>query len=144
MSVKLIKSSRSEFHCTLISAPLTTSLSARPNLFADYFLEQSPAAFLHIPPGRVEIVGVPRIGHLSGTVGKVHQQVHFVGKVAAADPVHIPQVGMIHSNQEIVFLVVAIQELPGSLAGTVDAMLGQLAASWRIHRIADLLGAGGC
>ena len=55
-----------------------------------------------------------------------------------------PQVGMIHSNQEIVFLVVAVQELPGSLAGTVDAMLGQLAASWRIHRIADLLGAGGC
>ena len=67
-------------------------------------MKQSPAAFLHIPPGRVEIVGVPRNGHLAGVPGKVHQQMH--------------------------------------LAGTVDAMLGQLAAGWRIDRIADLLGAG--
>ena len=107
-------------------------------------VQQPPAAFLHIPPGRVEIVGVPRIGHLSGTVGKVHQQVHLVGKIAAADPVHTPQVGLIHANQKVVLLVIAVQKLPGSFAGTVDAMLGQLAASRRIHRIADLLGACRC
>lgn len=107
-------------------------------------MKQSPAAFLHIPPGRVEIVGVPRIGYLAGTVGKVHQQVHLVGKIAAADPVHTPQVGSIHANQKIVLLVIAVQELTGSLAGAIDAMLGQFAAGWRIYRIADLLGAGSC
>ena len=60
-------------------------------------VQQPPAAFLHIPPGRIEISSVPRIGYLAGTVGKVHQQVHLVGKIAAADPVHTPQVGMIHT-----------------------------------------------
>ena len=69
---------------------------------------------------------------------------HLAGRIAAADALHISQVGMIHANQEVVFLVVAFQQLVGSLAGAVDAMLGQLAASRRIHRIADLLGAGRC
>ena len=55
-----------------------------------------------------------------------------------------PQVGMIHTNQKVVFLVVAVQQLTGSLAGAIDSMLGQFAASRRIYRIADLLGAGGC
>ena len=110
----------------------------------DNFLKKSLASFLHIPPGRVEIVGVPRIGYLAGAVGKVHQQVHLVGKIAAADPVHTPQVGPIHANQKVVLLVIAVQELPSSFARTVDAMLGQLAASRRVHRIANLLGAGSC
>ena len=105
-------------------------------------VQQPLAPRQHVPPGCLEIFRVPWIGDIAGIIGKIHQEMDFVGKVAAADPVHIPQVGMIHSNQEIVFLVVAVQELPGSLAGTVDAMLGQLAASRRIHRIADLLGAG--
>ena len=144
MSVKLIKSSRLEFHCTLISVPLTTSLSTHLHLLVDDFLKKSLAAFLHIPPGRIEIPGVPRIGYLAGTVGKVHQQMHLVGKIAAADLVPTPQVGMIHTNQKVVFLVVAVQQLTGSLAGAIDSMLGQFAASRRIYRIADLLGAGGC
>ena len=46
-------------------------------------MKQSPAAFLHIPPGRVEIVGVPRNGHLAGVAGKVHQQMHLAGTVDA-------------------------------------------------------------
>lgn len=120
------------------------SLSTHLHLIVDDFLKKSWASFLHIPPGRIEIAGVPRIGYLAGTVGKVHQQMHLVGKIAAADALHTPQVGMIHANQKVVFLVVAVQQLTGPLAGAIDAMLGQLAASRRIHRIADLLGAGGC
>ena len=69
---------------------------------------------------------------------------HLVGKIAAADPVHTFEVGAVHTDQQVELLVVAVQKLAGSLAGTIDAMLGQLAAGWRIYRIADLLGAGGC
>ena len=111
MSVKLIKSSRSEFHCTLISAPLTTSLSARPNLFADYFLEQSPAAFLHIPPGGVEVPGVPRVDHIAEAGYEIHQQMHLADIVAAADMMHIPKIGGIHTNQQVAPLVMGIDEL---------------------------------
>ena len=70
------------------------SLSTHLHLIVDDFLKKSWASFLHIPPGRIEIAGVPRIGYLAGTVGKVHQQMHLVGKIAAADAVHTPQVGM--------------------------------------------------
>ena len=86
------------------------SLSTHLHLIVDDFLKKSWASFLHIPPGRIEIAGVPRIGYLAGTVGKVHQQMHLVGKIAAADAVHTPQVGMIHANQKVVFLVVAVQQ----------------------------------
>ena len=74
-------------------------------------MKQSPAAFLHIPPGRVEIDGGPRIRHPSGPVGKVHQQRPLVGKMAAAAPVPPPQVGLIHANQKVVLLVIAVQML---------------------------------
>ena len=43
----------------------------------------------------------------------------LVGKVAAADAVHIPQVGPIHPNQEVVFVVVAVGKLPGRFACAV-------------------------
>ena len=123
---------------------LTTCLSSHLRLLMDNFLKNSLASFLHIPPGRIEIAGVPRIGYLAGTIGKIHQKMHLAGRIAAADALHISQVGMIHANQKVVLLVIAVQKLPGSFAGTVDAMLGQLAASRRIHRIADLLGACRC
>lgn len=128
----------------LLPVFLTTCLPSHLRLLMDNFLKKSLASFLHIPPGRIEIAGVPRIGYLAGTIGKIHQKMHLAGRIAAADALHISQVGMIHANQEVVFFVVAFQQLAGSLAGAVDAMLGQLAASRRIHRIANLLGAGRC
>lgn len=120
-----------------------SSNSISPQLLFE-ILKQPLTAFLHISPGCIEIASVPRVGYLAGMVGKVQQQMHFVGKIAAADAIHTLQVGMVHSNQEVVLLVVAVHQLSSSLAGAIDSMLGQLAASLRIHRIADLLGAGGC
>lgn len=63
--------------------------------------------------------------------------------VVAANPAHIPQIGIIHPDQEVVLLVVCPGELPGGLAGTTDIMLRQLAAGRGIDWIADLFGAGG-
>lgn len=144
MFIKLVKSPRLEFRSMPLPVFLTTCLSSHLRLLMDNFLKKSLASFLYIPPGRIEIAGVPRIGYLAGAIGKIHQKMHLAVRIAAADALHISQVGMIHANQEVVFLVVAFQQLVGSLAGAVDAMLGQLAASRRIHRIADLLGACRC
>lgn len=91
-------------------------------------MQQPFAAFLQIPPSCIEIIRVPWISHFAGAVGEIHQEVHFVGKISPTDSIHIPQIGAIHSDRQIVFLIVAVLKLAGSLARAVDPMLGQLAA----------------
>ena len=72
MFIKLVKSPRLEFRSMPLPVFLTTCLSSHLRLLMDNFLKKSLASFLYIPPGRIEIAGVPRIGYLAGTVGKVH------------------------------------------------------------------------
>ena len=79
---------------------------------AGYFTQQPLTSRQHILPRRLEIAGIPRVGNIAGAVGVVHQEVQLAGKVAAADAVHIPQVRTVHTDQEIVFFVVGIGELP--------------------------------
>ena len=75
--------------------------------------------------------------------GVIHQQVQLSREIAAADAVHIPQVGLIHSDQQVELIIVGVGELPGRLARTVDAVLRQLPPGRGIDRVADLLRAGG-
>ena len=42
------------------------------------FFQQGRAAFQHILPGGFKIPGIPRVGHITGAAGMVHQQRHFV------------------------------------------------------------------
>ena len=72
------------------------------------------APLQHIPPGGVKVVGVPGVGHLLlRAAGVFHQEVHLVVEVAAADAVHVSEVGPVHSNEQVVLLVVAIAKLSG-------------------------------
>ena len=112
-------------------------------MMAGYFTQQPLAPRQHILPGCLEIAGIPRVGNIVGVVGVVHQEVQLAGKVAAADAVHIPQIRAVHANQEIVFFVVGIGELPSRVAVAGDPMLRQLAPCRRIDWVADLLPAGG-
>ena len=105
-------------------------------------MQQPLTPFQHIPPCGLEIAGVPRVGHIAGALGVFHQEVHLVLEVPATDAMHIAEIGLIHADQEVVFLVIIVLELPGGLAGAVDPMLRQLAPCRGIDRIADLLGAG--
>ena len=73
-----------------------------------------------------------------------HQEGHLAREVAAADTVHIPQVGLVHADEQVVFLVILIGELPGCMTLAGDPMLRQLAAYGRVDRVPDLLPAGGC
>ena len=57
-------------------------------------IKQSLTAFYNIPPGRIEVAGVPWVGYFSGAACKIHQKVHFVGKVATTDLVHTPDIGV--------------------------------------------------
>ena len=107
-------------------------------------VQKTPAALLHIAPGGIEVPGVPGIGNLPGAAGKVHQQMQSAGGVAAADPLHIPQVGMIHADEQIIGLIVALLQLAGGFSGAVDAMPVQQPADGGIDRVSQLLSAGGC
>ena len=107
------------------------------------FFQQPLTPRQHIPPSRLEVLGVPRVGNIAGVVCVVHQEVQFAGKVAAADAVHIPQVRAVHADQQVVLVVVLIGELPRHMAVAGDPMLRQLAPRRRINRVADLLSAGG-
>ena len=71
-----------------------------------------------------------------------HQEGHLAGEVAAADTVHIPQVGLVHADEQVVFFVILIGELPGRMVLAGDPMLRQLPPCGRIDRIANLLPAG--
>ena len=110
---------------------------------AGYFTQQPLTPRQHILPGGLEIAGVPRVGHIAGVVGVIHQEVQLAGKVAAADAVNIPQVCAVHADQQIVLVVVLIGKLPRCVAVAGYPMLRQLAPRRRIDRIADLLPAGG-
>ena len=72
----------------------------------------------------------------------IHQEGHLAGIIAAADAVHIPQVGTVHANQQIVFVVVAARQLPRCMTAAIDPMFLQLAPRQRINRIADFFPAG--
>ncbi len=105
-------------------------------------VQQPLAPGQHVPPGGLEVVREPGVRYIAGAVGVVHQQVHLAAEVAAADAGHIAQVGPVHPDQQVVFLIIAAFQLPGGLTGAVDPVLSQLAPRRRIDRVADLLGAG--
>ena len=64
-------------------------------------------------------------------------------RIAAADAAHIPDVGLVHADEQVPVPIVLPPQLPGQLALAADAVLGQLPAGRRIDRVADLLSAGG-
>ena len=102
------------------------------------------AARQHILPRCLEIVGVPRNGYIAGLLGVVHQEMQFSGKIAAADTVHIPEVGSVHAYQQVVLLVIGIGELPRRVTVAGYPMFRQLAPCPTIDWVADLLSAGCC
>ena len=67
---------------------------------------------------------------------------YLVVEIAAADAEHIVEVGLVHPNEQVVLLVVAVAELPGGVALAGYAVLRQLPLGRRVDRVADLLPAG--
>lgn len=105
-------------------------------------IQQTLTAGQHIPPGGIEIPGIPRIGYIAGTAGIVHQQMYFRRRIPSADPVHTADVGLIHTDQKVVCFIVTAPKLTGGLAATADPVFCQLASDRRINGIANLLRTG--
>ena len=86
------------------------------------FPEQPLTPHQHIPPGGIEVVGIPGVGHLLfWATGVFHQEVHLVVEVPAADAGHVAEVGPVHSNELVIPLVVVVAELPGFVSSNIIA-----------------------
>lgn len=85
-----------------------------------------------------------RVSHLVWVVGEVEQQVYLMVGVAAEHAHHVTDVVLIHCYEVVVIAVVLLCKLTCGLAGTADAVFGELASCGGIDGIADFLGTGGC
>ena len=105
--------------------------------------QQSLAARENVPPGSLEISGVPGVRHVAGMAGPVQQEGQLSLRVAAADAAHVPQVGTVHADEQVKAVIILPPQLPGGLSGAADTVLRQLPPGGGIDGIADLLRAGG-
>ena len=91
---------------------MTATLSGRALFpFVEDRLQEAAAALIHIPPCDLKISGVPRIRHIAGAVGIIHQKVDFPLAVAATDAVHIAEIGAVHADQKIIGRVIVFKGL---------------------------------
>ena len=86
--------------------------------------------------------GVPRVGNVSGAAGVRHQKRNLSVRVTAADALHVPEILLIHPDQEIIFFIICPCHLPRGMTGTGNAMLGQLPPGRRVDGVSKLLPAG--
>ena len=104
-------------------------------------LQKTAAAFRNVPPGGRKITRVPRVGHVAGAGGVVEQAVDFARRVAAADAGHIADVGAVHPDEQVVFVVVRPRHLPRRVRPADHAVRRQLPLRGWVDRVAELLGA---
>lgn len=104
-------------------------------------LQKTAAAFRNVPPGGRKITRVPRVGHVAGAGGVVEQTVDFTRRVAAADAGHIADIGAVHPDEQVVFVVVRPRHLPRRVRPADHTMRRQLPPRGWVDRVAELLGA---
>ena len=106
------------------------------------FFQQGCAAGRHVVPGGLEIPGVPGVGHVPADARVIQQQTDFPVGITAEEALHIPQVGAVHADEQVIPAIIGPGQLPGRLAGAGNAVLGQNPPRRRIDRVPQLLSAG--
>ena len=99
-------------------------------------IQQSPAAFLDIVPGLLEIPRIPWVGYGTGIGRIIHEEAALLVRVAVEDALHIPQVLLIHADEIIISLIITSLQQNRPLIARVHAMNPEQPFHWRIDRIA--------
>lgn len=99
--------------------------------------EKDGTALIDIAECGREITAVPGVCDADrGTVGMT-EGLDFSFGIASEYPLHVAEIGVIHSDQQIIALVIRFPELRGSVRVTGDMMLLQFRPGRRIDRISD-------
>jgi hypothetical protein len=84
-----------------------------------------------------KITGIPWVRNISVTAGVFHQLMDFALLISAENTSHIADVGTVHTDEQIVFIVVTGFKLNGSFTAWVNAVTFKNSLCRRINRIAD-------
>ena len=66
------------------------------------------AALINIPICHIEALGIPRIGDITAARSVVHQLMYLSRRIAAENTEHIADVGAVHADEQIVFVIVVL------------------------------------
>ncbi len=105
--------------------------------------EHGLAAGEHVTIRRVEVAGVPGVGHVAGRIGPVEKAAHAAVGVPVKDTVQAPLVLGVHVNDVVPVAVLGARNLARAVAAGRDADLAQLVQGAVVRRVADLLARGG-
>lgn len=102
-----------------------------------------------LPIGHIESSRIPWIRNVSRSVRKVQQPADFMLRVVSKFPHHITDVKVLHGDQMIILLIVAvanaarrlIRQTVIRLAACPDSMSGELRLRRRIDVVSDFLAA---
>lgn len=91
--------------------------------FCRYFLKQRIASFKNIVIRHIEAARIPRVGSVSAAGGVIHQLMHFTVRVTLENAQHIADVGAVHADEQVIFIIVALLQLHRPFAVTGKPML---------------------
>ena len=91
---------------------------------AGTLFQKALAAVGNILPAALEVPGVPGVRHgFPGAAGVFHEQMEFSGRIRPEKAAHVPQIGLIHADEQVIFFIVVLYHAPCPLTGAVNAML---------------------
>ena len=104
-----------------------------------YVLEQGRAALCDISIGRVEVPGIPGIGHVAGTIGPIEQARDLAIGIAAKNATQATRVLSIHIDNVIPVAILRATYLARAVGNDGNPDLAQLGNSAMMRRVANLL-----
>lgn len=106
-------------------------------------VQEGLTALHDVVVGHVKIAGVPGVRDVTGAGTVVQQAADLMIRVAPGDAGHVPHVGAVSGQEQVVSVVVGAGHLHRPVVAKGHAHLLQLAFGRGIDRVADLLPAGG-
>ena len=100
-------------------------------------IKKCRASLENISIRHIKPLGIPRIGDITAAGGEIHQLMHLSRRIAAENAEHTPDIGAVHADEQIVFVIVALLQLHRALAIARQPMPFKLGFRRRIDRIAD-------
>ena len=106
--------------------------------------QQAGQAFVEVPPGGLEVAGVPRVRHfLAAAPGVVEHERDFAVGIAVRHAAQVAEVCVVHADDVVVLVILAADHAVRGVPGAAYAVLGELPARGRVDAVAHFLAGRG-